>query len=373
MPTPHLSHPSPCPLRFDIEPDITRASTLPAGVYGDPAYWQWSRRQIFARSWQLVGHKDLVKVPQQCHPFVLLDGCIDEPLLLTRDAADQIHCMSNVCTHRGTLVVEGPCVTPTLRCRYHGRKFGLDGRFQSMPEFGQAADFPSERDNLPKVQLREWAGFLFASLDPAMPFDEWIGPVQQRVGWLPFDEYRFDAGRSRDYLVNANWALYCDNYLEGFHIPFVHAALNQALDYGSYRSQLFRWCNLQLGVTRGGEHSFAVPDGWPDAGGQPVAAWYFWMWPNLMLNFYPWGLSINVVRPIAADRTRVSFLTYVHDERKLDVGAGAGLDRVEREDEEVVESVQIGVRSSLYQRGRYSPTREQNVHHFHRLLAEVSA
>ena len=87
-----------------------------------------------------------------------------------------------------------------------------------------------------------------------------------------------------------------------------------------------------------------------------------------MLNFYPWGMSVNVVRPLGIDRTRVSFLAYVWDPARLDRGAGSGLDRVEREDEAVVESVQKGVRSHTYHRGRYSPKREQGVHHFHRLL-----
>jgi choline monooxygenase len=64
----------------------------------------------------------------------------------------------------------------------------------------------------------------------------------------------------------------------------------------------------------------------------------------------------------------VSFLSYVLDETKIGEGAGADLDRVEREDEAVVEAVQRGCRSRLYERGRYSPDREQGVHHFHRLL-----
>jgi choline monooxygenase len=90
-----------------------------------------------------------------------------------------------------------------------------------------------------------------------------------------------------------------------------------------------------------------------------------------MLNFYPWGLSVNIVKPLAVDRTRVTFLAYVWDPSRLDRGAGADLDRVEREDEMVVESVQRGVRSRLYERGRYSPAREKAVHHFHRLLADA--
>jgi choline monooxygenase len=92
-----------------------------------------------------------------------------------------------------------------------------------------------------------------------------------------------------------------------------------------------------------------------------------------MLNVYPWGVSVNVVKPLAVDRTRVSFLAYVWDPAKLDRGAGSGLDRVEREDEAVVESVQRGVRSRLYERGRYSPDREEGVHHFHRMLAGALA
>ena len=87
-----------------------------------------------------------------------------------------------------------------------------------------------------------------------------------------------------------------------------------------------------------------------------------------MFNFYPWGVSINIVIPLAVDRTRVRFLTYVWDAAKLDRGAGAELDRVEREDEAVVESIQRGARARLARRGRYSPAREQGVHHFHRLL-----
>ncbi len=92
-----------------------------------------------------------------------------------------------------------------------------------------------------------------------------------------------------------------------------------------------------------------------------------------MLNFYPWGLSVNLVQPEGPRRTRVAFRAYVGDTTKLGKGAGGALDRVEAEDEAIVEAVQRGVRSRLYRRGRYSPTRERGVHHFHRLLGEFLA
>ncbi|MEM8934343.1 MAG: Rieske (2Fe-2S) protein, partial [Acidobacteriota bacterium] len=184
---------------------IERASTLPSRFYTDPELFERSKDAIFAKSWQFVGDTDLVRVPTAVHPFTLLDGCLDEPLLLTRDTDDQIHLMSNVCTHRGFLVMEhGGCVRQ-LRCRYHGRRFGLDGSFRSMPEFNRAEDFPSAADSLPKAPLERWGRFLFASVDPqpGHGIAELLEDVERRLGWLPTEEFVFDPQRSRDYRVQA--------------------------------------------------------------------------------------------------------------------------------------------------------------------------
>lgn len=355
---------------LNIDADITRATTPPSWFYTDAEIYAAARERIFAPSWQFVGDNSLVKVPFQVHPLSLLEGCLDEPLLLTRDGEDQLHCLSNVCTHRANLVCESPGIERTLRCRYHGRRFTIDGRFLSMPEFECARDFPTPTDRLPRVGLERWGPLLFASLAPKIPFADVMRPIRDRMSWFPLDALQLDRSRSREYLVAANWALYCENYLEGFHIPYVHAGLNEALDYGNYRTELFDWCSLQLAPSRGAEHVFALPPDHVNAS-ERIAAYYWWVFPNLMLNFYPWGLSINVVQPLGVSRTRVAFLTYVADESKLDQGAGAGLDRVEREDEAIVEAVQRGVRSRLYSHGRYSPTREQGTHHFHRIAAQA--
>jgi len=353
------------------DPDITQARTLPGSFYTDPALFASQKDRVFTPSWQFITDEaTAVRIPGQVYPFTLLEGCLDEPLLLARGTDDAVRCMSNVCTHRGTLVCEAPGNERHLRCRYHGRRFALDGTFQFMPEFEACKGFPTEEDNLRRLPLERLGPLLFTSLAPACPFGEWIRPVIERVGWLPLHEFRLDPSHARDYLVACNWALYCENYLEGFHIPFVHASLNDVLDYGAYATELHEHGSLQLGVSKddGGEAVFNLPSISPDTG-KRVAAYYFHLWPNLMLNFYPWGLSINVVRPLGVDRTRVSFIPYVWRPDLLERGAGAGLDRVEREDEAVVEAVQKGLRSRLYSHGRYSPTREQGVHHFHRLLA----
>lgn len=357
---------------FPTSSDIAGAQTLHADFYRDPRWFSAAREKIFPRSWQFLGDGGRAKTPGTAAPLALLEGCLDEPLLLTRDTADRVHLLSNVCTHRGNLLCEGDSHGGQLRCRYHGRKFGLDGKFLSAPGFEGAKDFPSPADDLPRVPSAAWSQFLFASAAPACTFEEWAGPMLKRLAWLPLDQFAFEPALSRDYLVAANWALYVENYLEGFHVPFVHASLNAVLNPDDYATELFRHGNLQLGIASSPGDAFRLPSASPDHG-RAVAAYYWWLFPNTMLNFYPWGLSANVVVPLAPDRTRVQYSTWVWDRSRLNTGAGAGLDRVEREDEAIVEAVQRGVRSRFYSRGRYSPRWEAGVHQFHGLLREALA
>lgn len=352
-----------------INPDITRAQTLPTEFYKDEKLYAAARDLIFTRSWQFIGDTDQVKTPGQATPISLLEGLIGEPLLLTRDNRDQVHCLSNVCTHRGTILVEGECHSQQLRCRYHGRRFGLDGKLISAPGFENAQDFPSSADNLSSVPFAQWDKLLFAGIEPAMTSDEWLGDLKSRLSWCPLSQLKFSPSHSRDYIVQANWALYVDNYLEGFHIPYVHPELAQMLDVKNYYSEIYKYANLQLGYASSPQDAFDLPASSPDYG-KPIAGYYYWLFPNLMLNFYPWGLSVNVVLPQSVNRTKVRFLTYIWDQNRFDQGANAALDRVEREDESVVEQVQKGIRSHFYKRGRYSPQWEKGVHHFHGLLMD---
>ena len=354
-----------------VDADIARASTIPSRVYCDESMFRHLREALFAKTWQPVRDTADLRTAGRVAPFTLLEGCLDEPLVLTRDDRDVVRCLSNVCTHRGGLVAQGDGQASSLRCRYHGRRFGLDGCFRSMPEFQGVEDFPSAADDLPQLPLAEWGPLYFACLgsDPVCGFEQWVAPVVERTAWLRPDRFRLDPARSEEYAVEANWALYCENYLEGFHIPYVHrTSLAGALDRHAYTTHLFDWGSLQIGrPAGGGGPAFAPPEGHPDHG-QRVAGWYFWLFPNVMLNFYPWGLSLNVVQPVGARRTRVVFRSYVGDPSRLGEGAGADLHRVEKEDEEIVEEVQRGVASRLYDRGRYSAARERGTHHFHRLL-----
>lgn len=358
-----------CMDRFFIDPDIRRAETLPSSFYGSREIFDATKDAIFAGSWHWLGDRQsLLPEAGRVTPILLLEDFLSEPLLLVRDKDEAIRCLSNVCTHRANLVVEETCQASKLVCGYHGRQFDLYGRFLRMPEFADALDFPRPCDDLRQFPIIDWSGQLFASLAPVFDIKPVLEAMYTRVGHMNLSSFKKDETRSRDYDIQCHWALYCDNYLEGFHIPFVHDDLNESLDYSSYETILYPNMNLQVGYARNGEHAFKLPKGHPDAG-KDVAAYYFWIFPNIMFNFYPWGLSVNIVKPLGIDHTRVSFVSYVYDADKLDSGAGSLLDKVEKEDEAVVENVHAGLKSRFYKSGRFSPTREKGVHQFHSLLA----
>jgi choline monooxygenase len=354
---------------FHVDPDIKKAKTISTDFYLHDEHYQASKEKIFAPSWQYIGHLDQFTDNLNIHPVVLLEGYLDEPLVLTKDATGELHCLTNVCTHRGNLVAYEPLKSSQLRCKYHGRVFGLDGKFKFMPEFEEVEDFPCEHDHLYPLQTFQIGKLLFASLHPTLSAQTYFGAMMDRIAWMPLDQMQYRADLSATYQVNAHWALYCENYLEGFHIPFVHPSLSGVIEYGSYVTELFELSNLQLALAKPGESAFDLPATSPDFGKQ-IAAYYFWVYPNMMFNFYPWGLSFNLVEPKGIASCKVTFQVFVWDASKLDQGAGSGLDQVEKEDEEVVQNVQKGIRSRFYTHGRFAPHREQGTHHFHGLLAK---
>ena len=359
-------------IRFKIDDDVRLARLPPRELYSDPQWCAAAREAALAPAWHFLGEPGGLEAAGAARPLMLLPGSLDEPLLLLRDEQKRLRLMSNVCTHRGHLVVESAATLRSLRCTYHGRCFDLAGRCTGAPGFEKAAGFPSEAEALPQLSLVEWHGLLFGSLRPAAPWSEVVAAVERRLAGLAVTSWRHEPRHDRLFEFDANWCLYVENYLEGLHIPFIHPALNAKLDWKSYRYENLDHGTLQVGIAAPNELAFDLPAGHPDQGSR-VGALYFWLFPNLMVNVYPWGLSLNVVEPIGDARTRVRFHAFVHDEKLHDRGAGSGLVQVELEDERAAGQVQRGMASRLYRSGRYAPEAESGVHHFHRMLARALA
>ncbi|MGQ4583097.1 SRPBCC family protein [Lysobacter sp. F60174L2] len=355
----------------DLAPQpLDHATALPARFYTDPAMVARDRAAIFDRSWQLIAH---VCQLQDAGDHVIADFA-GLPVIAVRGAADDdgpgtIRVFHNVCRHRaGPIASCDGLAARSLRCRYHGWTYGLDGVLKSAPEMGIAPDFNVADIHLPQLAVRVWQGLVFACVDEASApdFDAFVEGIDARLG--PGRNLANYGHHHRiGYDVACNWKVYVDNYLEGYHVPHIHPGLNKLLDYRSYITETAAWYSYQFSPLvnadrSGGDTLYGDGD-----------ALYYWLWPNTMLNILPGRLQTNRVVPLGVDRCRVEFdFYYTRDEsgeararREADLQFS---DEVQLEDLTICEDVQRGLASGSYQPGRLNPLRENAVHHFHELL-----
>ncbi len=351
---------------FRFEPDLSLASTIPADWYLDPSTFDREQERIFGRTWQLVGHPEQVPLPGDFFTCTVAG----EPLVITRGEDGALHALSNVCRHRAGPVARGAGHRKALQCGYHGWTYGLNGELRSTPDWDGVRGFEKARQCLPAFRIETWGPFLFVNLDAgAPPLPEFLGSIPKETRDLPLEH--MSLFKRVDYEVACNWKVYVDNYLEGYHIPIVHPGLFRQLDYRAYRVETASLHSKQHAPLRTKGEDSLYRHNLPD--GAAPEALYYWLFPNLMLNLYPDNLQSNVVLPLSPERTLTRFEWYVLDPKSPGVAEAfahsfAFSDQVQREDIEICEAVQRGLRSRTYRAGRYSVLRENGVHHFHGLL-----
>lgn len=203
-----------------------------ASFYVDPAQLQIEQNDVFIRSWQLVGHAS--QLASHGDYFTAQVG--REPLLFTNDGGT-IRGFFNVCRHRAGPVAIGCGKAQRLACRYHGWTYDLAGQLLRTTEMEGAEEFDLRQIRLAPVAVHQFGPLLFAALDPATPaFDALYPGVAERCAPLAVEQLQHVT--TRNFSVNANWKVYVDNYLEGYHIPLVHPGLNRELDYRQYVTEL---------------------------------------------------------------------------------------------------------------------------------------
>jgi choline monooxygenase len=348
--------------QFQFQPDLSRASTIPAAWYTDPAMVDLERGRVFARTWQAVGHADQVAA---CGSYLSCE-IAGEPIVVTRDKDGGLHAFSNVCRHRGAVIAESCGMAATLRCPYHAWTYGLDGRLLGQPEFEGVADWDRSAVRLPEFRVEVWGPFVFVNQDPAAPpLAEVLENIPRETGEFgcPIDDLHLCC--RRDYEIRCNWKVYIDNYLEGYHLPAAHPSLFRELDYQQYRVDTFRYYSSQIAPIRARSQE---PRRYQFAEGGRSAL-YYWLFPNFMLNIYPDNLSSNLILPLGPDRTLTIFEWFAY-EGEVAQAAIDFSDEIQQEDIRICESVDRGLHSRHYNQGRFSVKRENGVHHFHGLLCE---
>jgi choline monooxygenase len=327
---------------------------LPASYYVEPRWAEAERACVFAPGWHFIAHLSQLAEPGD-HVVAEAAGV---PLLAIRGHDDAIRVLHNVCRHRaGPLATQDGRAARLLRCRYHGWSYGLDGRLVAATDLPPDCDIDPSRICLPEARNHVWHGLLFAATGAVPDAAAWLADVAS-----PPDDLVGLRHVARDvYELDCNWKVYVDNYLEGYHLPHVHPALNRLLDYRRYATALGRWHSVQsspldavAGPYRAGE------------------ARYVFLYPCTMLNLLPDRLQTNRIVPLAPQRCRVIFDYYAAAEVADDAVAADRRfsDGVQREDQEICEAVQRGLASGSYHDGPLNPQREAALAHFHALLRD---
>jgi len=355
--------------RFTLDPQIASASTPPTSWYTDSAMLTLEREKVFRRTWQYAASLDLLTFPGN-YAAVDINGI---PVALTRGQDGELRAFYNVCRHRAGVVARGCGNRKSLQCQYHGWLYGLDGKLRNAPEFDGVENFDKDDFGLIPIRVEAWGGFVFVNMDQAAP------SLLDVLGNIPEETRQFDFStlrkvERREYIVNANWKVYIDNYLEGYHIPIAHPGLFKEVDYDKYRVDTFRYYSSQYAPIR--------PIRTEDPAGRVFTelkgdeqAFYYWIFPNFMINIYPGNVQNNIVIPLGHDKTLVVFEWYFADPgtpeawNNLQDGI-AFSDNVQKEDTEICEDVQRNLEAGVYKQGRYSVKRENGVYHFHQLMQE---
>ena len=345
---------------------LAEASTIPSPWYVDTRVADLELENVFSKTWQVIGRTDQIQKAGDFLTFTVAG----EPIVAVRGSDGQLRAFYNVCRHHAAAVVTESCGhAQILHCPYHGWNYGLDGSLKGMPEFEGVKGFDRSANGLVPVKVATWEKFVLVNLDSnAEPVERFLGRIMQRMAPLEVTKLHYVA--SRQYDIACNWKVFVDNYLDGgYHVPHLHKGLNSVLDYKQYTIENEdRYC-LQSSPMVSSDEDAAT-----GATRKGDRAWYFWQYPNFMINCYAGYMDTNLVIPVDVDHCRVIFDFYFGEvateaARKYNEESIAVGDRVQSEDLGICEAVQRGLKSRAYGAGRLSVRREAGEHLFHRLLA----
>jgi choline monooxygenase len=349
--------------RFDASLPLEEAFTIPGSWYTDPRVADLEKRAVFGNTWQALGRADQVAEPGQ----YITGEIAGEPIVVVRGHDGVLRGFFNVCRHHAAAVMtECAGKADRLRCPYHGWTYGLDGRLKSVTELGGVRRFELADNGLVPLSVATWEKLVFVHLDAkAPPLESFLGKrFMDEVSALRLGPLQFLERRS--WILNCNWKVFVDNYLDGgYHVPFLHRGLNSVLSFQEYTIDCYDRVCLQASPIDGSAGEAMT------ASVRKGQAFYYWLYPNLMLNWYEGYLDTNLVVPRGIDKVEVIFDFYFADQPEAEKRKSMDVsERIQDEDHAICESVQRGLSSRAYGAGRLSARREGGENLFHKLLAE---
>jgi choline monooxygenase len=363
---------------------LGQATGLPNKCYIDPEFHKLEAERLFERTWTCVGVGADIPNPGDAKPITLAG----KPIVLARDKQGQIRALHNVCSHRGVHLVSEPCKKlPALRCPYHSWTYNLDGKLIRTPWAGgphqdNCLGLDKSALSLKVARCDIWADFIFVNLSGDAPsLAEFLKPLTDR--WAGYDFSALRHGASRTYELKANWKLALENFLESYHLPWVHPGLESISPLEKHGYEMIG--NHAFGATTSEYRINELEENPlpPFPGLNPDLhniGEYPMQFPNVMLGLQRDHFYGIIVDPVAHDRTVERLHVYFvnptdeeYNQERLEAIDKLMIDWNETflEDVDVVQRMQVGRESNAFSGGVLTPFYDQGTIKFMRLLADA--
>ncbi|WP_181783783.1 aromatic ring-hydroxylating oxygenase subunit alpha [Pseudonocardia pini] len=375
---------------------VELASTLLPDAYTTPEFFALEREKVFATGWVAVGCTADVARPGDC----VVVEVAGRSVIVTRDREGALRAFHNVCRHRATTLLTADARHVgrggRIRCPYHAWAYDLDGACLGTPLF-EGSDVPAGQEpvfdtaparafdradhGLLPVAVESWGFLVFVSLEPEPgPLSAQLGDLPRRLagyrleGWLPQRRGRYD--------VAANHKLVGENFMEYYHLPWVHPELSQVSRFSDH----YRWqgSGMYTGMCTTPVSRNSDAGGWDGlnpvhglAGRDADSGRFVWLFPSTALVVLPNHAFVLFAQPVAPNRTVETTVLLAHPDSLDHPDREAGLDRLEkfwdlvnRQDVEIVERVQQGLANPAYRGGRMCFRFEEPLHRFQNMVVD---
>jgi phenylpropionate dioxygenase-like ring-hydroxylating dioxygenase large terminal subunit len=361
---------------FDFSDDPEIAWTLPGYTYHDSRWFELEKRKIFGSSWRFVGHITDIANPGD----YLTNTIVDQPVVVLRDRQDQIKAFHNVCKHRAHLLFTedfGTMASPLITCPYHAWAYDTEGNLQAAPHCDLIREFDKSGIKLDSVKVEVFNGLIFVNLDPnAKPLHPQLDDIFPRIRAHYPDLENYKRSKVIVFDIKANWKNVGDNGLECYHCHTAHKAFVDLVDMDTYKVETGKAWSWQSGTCRPENVAYNMAHGLSDFEREFIT---MFVWPDTFLVKFAGADSFAtfIFEAVTPELTHQKFTFYspdgemdqvcqeIHDYFANVLGP---------EDVNLVETVQKGLHSQSYDRGRFmiDPDRsffsEHAVHHFHSLV-----
>ncbi len=327
---------------------------MPASRYTNNCIFEQEKRTLFRRHWQLFCHSAQLKD----HGDYVSGDIAGMAVMAIRGSDGELRAFLNVCRHRGARLLEpgaGNC--DTLRCPYHNWLYRTTGELKHAPWFGEDESFLIEDWPLEAIKIEVWRNLVFIAIEPDISLFDQLGATIDELTDVPMEDYNLV--ETKELVFDANWKIYTDNFVEGYHIPGIHPEFFKAIDFSKFETTAVDGLIRMTAPPRG---DLFYQGRW------------LWMWPNWTLSLFDGGMNTSRINPLSAGKTQLIYRFYFSDisaagkaERQRTIDANIA---VIEEDFSICLATHQNYQSGLYNPGPLSPRHERGVAYFQKRYCE---